>query len=277
MAPPWTGARARPAGLWADLAGDPARLERYDVPASAPPVAHLEQGRKLLRGLERADTPRSRLVLTFLLRALALPAGGRVLEIGPGCGQLAVELCRRGYDYTGFDMVPQNVSLWTITAPFYGLSGRVLLQDVCAVTGLDETFDGIVAVSTFEHVHDRDRALGTCFRLLRPGGRLVILDGNAWDVRKVWEQVVVRWIRTRGARGGPGWLLHRDRVYDDYGLGWRGKDEAVKSILWWRRRLPRFGFRVLTTRTSSYLRPTVRRLGVWPCAGSLYIVAERPG
>jgi SAM-dependent methyltransferase len=173
-------------------------------------------------------------------------------------------------------MVEQNLALWAVTREFYNLPGRVTLQDICRVPDIGSAFDGIVAISTFEHIHDRDRAIANCYRLLRPGGRLVILDGNFLDVRKLFDQVVLRWIHTRGAKGGLRWLFNRDQVYEDYGMGWRGKDEAVKTVFWWRRALPRFGFRVVTVLTSAYFHPSARRLRVWPLVGPVYVVAEKP-
>lgn len=38
----------------------------------------------------------------------------------------------------------------------------------------DASFDAVVSFSTFEHLHDPDRAAAEIFRVLKPGGRLVV-------------------------------------------------------------------------------------------------------
>jgi spermidine synthase len=47
----------------------------------------------------------------LLIRALALPAGGRVLEFGPGYGKLTMELALTGFQVTAVDVWPPFVEL----------------------------------------------------------------------------------------------------------------------------------------------------------------------
>ena len=71
------------------------------------------------------------------------------------------------------------------------------------------------------------------------------------------------------------WLLNRERVYSDYGMGWKGKDEAVKSVFWWRRNLPGHGFRIIRATTTGIYHNWLRRLNIWPMIGMVYIVATK--
>jgi len=215
-------------------------------------------------------------MLTLVIRGLSLPEGGRVLEIGAACGKYAVELCLRGYEYLGFDMVPEAVDSWNIVSSFYGIRDEIRVQDICELREIAAEWDGILAVSTFEHIHDRPRALRNCYELLRPGGRLVILDGNILDPRHLWRMLVVQPIRFKGRSGGLKWLLNRTKVYASYGMGWKGKDEDVKSVYWWRRELPRYGFHIVEATTSGAYDRWIRRLGLWPLVGRVYLVAKRP-
>jgi len=73
----------------------------------------------LLERLSEAGSYRSQLILTLALHGLSLPEQGRILEIDPGCCQYATELCLRGYEHVGYDMVQQNLYLWHILKTHY--------------------------------------------------------------------------------------------------------------------------------------------------------------
>jgi SAM-dependent methyltransferase len=251
---------------------DKRRLESFTLLPSLPKVQNLEQGRKLLQQLQHRGSDSARAWLSIILRGLRLPDRGRVLEVGPGCCNYALELTARGFDYHGYDMVEQNVALWEVLREQYLLPETVILRDICTVDPArnEETFDGIFAISTFEHIHDQDAALENCYRLLRKRGRLVIIDGNM-----LYFGMFLEMLRRRRSAGLL-WPFRKGTILDNYGMGWKGKDEDVKSIFWWRRHLKRQGFSVITVSTTTARRPLARMLGVWPFLGDVVAVAERP-
>ena len=77
----------------------PETLEAFTPLKNLPEVSRLSQGRVLLECLSKAASSVSQKKLTMLIRSLSLPEHGRVLEIGPGCCQYAMELCLRGFSY----------------------------------------------------------------------------------------------------------------------------------------------------------------------------------
>jgi arsenite methyltransferase len=81
---------------------------------------------------------------------------------------------------------------------------RFVAGDACALPFGSETFDAAVATQVYEYVQDATAALGEAFRVLRPGGRLLVLDtdwgsivwhsGDAERMRRVlaaWEEHLV--------------------------------------------------------------------------------------
>ncbi|MEJ2720674.1 MAG: methyltransferase domain-containing protein, partial [bacterium] len=149
------------------------------------------------------------------------------------------------------------------------LEGDVALQDICTVE-TDAQFDGIFSISTFEHVHDQELGLKNCFDLLKPGGRLVIIDGNLLHPGLLWNMIFVR------RDGGLNWLFSKRLVREDYGLGWKGKAEDVKSLFWWKRNIRKAGFSGSCFTTVCYNRPWTRRTGLWPFFGGIVVFAEKP-
>jgi SAM-dependent methyltransferase len=99
----------------------------------------------------------------FVLSQLP-PAPGRVLEVGCGGGELALEVADAGYDVVAID--PE--------APEGDIFRRTTIE------AFDESgpFDAVVASLSLHHVHDLGAALDKLVGLLR--GPLV-LNEFAWD------------------------------------------------------------------------------------------------
>lgn len=210
-------------------------------------------------------------MLTYILNHLSLPEGGRILEIGPGCCGLALEFCFRGYEYYGYDMVEENLAVWQILRSQYLLDGKVLLQDICTIdTAKNESnFDGIISISTFEHIHNQPKALQNCYKLLKPDGRIIIIDGNIFDPRLLFNMIF------RRKDGGLKWLFNKSKIYRNYGMGWKGKCEDVKSIYWWKKQLRIHGFTNVSITTTGAFHRRVKKLGIWPFVGSIVVAGQK--
>jgi arsenite methyltransferase len=129
---------------------------------------------------------------------LALQPGERVLDIGSGPGFLAEEMAAEvglGGGVVGLD---PSESMLAIARRRPG-AVEYVEGDALALPFADETFDAAVATQVYEYVADMPAALAEARRVLRPGGRLLILDTD-WD-SIVWhstdrdrmERVLEKW------------------------------------------------------------------------------------
>lgn len=112
-----------------------------------------------------------------VLRALAPRDAERIVDIGSGPGLMAAELAdlvgERG-NICGVDSSESMIALSSARC-----ANRPWLQfrksDATALPYPDRSFDAAVCVQVLEYVRDIGAALAELFRVLRPGGRAVIV------------------------------------------------------------------------------------------------------
>ena len=110
---------------------------------------------------------------------LALQPGERVLDIGSGPGFLAAEMAAEvGPEGAVHGVDPSEAML--AVARRRGGGAEFATADALALPFGDEPFDAAVATQVYEYVEDMPGALAEVRRVLRPGGRLLILDTD-WD------------------------------------------------------------------------------------------------
>ena len=113
----------------------------------------------------------------FLVEALELPEGGRVLDLCCGHGRHAVRLAERGYRVTGLDMSAYHLRLGAKSARERGVEVDWVRADMREVQGRAR-FDGIVNLFTafgyFDEEREDLRVLEGVARALKPGGRFLI-------------------------------------------------------------------------------------------------------
>ena len=95
----------------------------------------------------------------------------RVLDIGTGEGQIARALALAGADVVGLDPTMAQVRMACRRAggPVYALSR----SDSLPVRG--GSFDGVVTCLVYEHIDALDESISEVARVLRPGGRFVLI------------------------------------------------------------------------------------------------------
>jgi cyclopropane fatty-acyl-phospholipid synthase-like methyltransferase len=115
-----------------------------------------------------------------LATVAGISAGDHVLDAGCGIGGSAIWLAENlGASVVGVNINANQVALARTLAHARGLKNRVQFHvaDFCA-TELDaESFDVVWALESACYAEDKARFLAEAYRLLRPGGRLVVADG----------------------------------------------------------------------------------------------------
>jgi ubiquinone/menaquinone biosynthesis C-methylase UbiE len=126
-----------------------------------------------------ARTTRARPDHVSTARAIAdkLPDGGAVLEVAPGPGYMAVELARLGgYRVTGLDISKTLVKIARDNATRAGVDVDFQSGDVAHMPFAADSFDFVVCQAAFKNFPDPVTALNEIHRVLKPGGRVSILD-----------------------------------------------------------------------------------------------------
>jgi SAM-dependent methyltransferase len=118
-------------------------------------------------------------LLAELVELTELPAGGSIVEIGPGTGQATLPLAERGFSITGIELSEALASVARRK-----LLAHPNVQIVCESfetwTPVAASFDAVVAFTSF-HWIDHDVRFKKPAVILRPGGALALVaTSHVW-------------------------------------------------------------------------------------------------
>ena len=153
----------------------------------------------------------------MLARLGGLPVTPTVLDLGCSSGYLLADLRVRLPRATliGVDLVPSGLRKARAHVP----DALLLQADVCSLPLKDASVDVAMSANLLEHVPDDERALAEIGRVLRPGGRAVIVVPVNPDLYDYYDRLLGH--ERRYARGE---LAHKARargltVIEDAHLG----------------------------------------------------------
>lgn len=120
------------------------------------------------RALGIAPTP----VFKAVLDEIPALHGKKILDVPCGGGGFASHLTAKGAECVGMDIVPADEHR------------PMVLSDMNrAFPFADEAFDLVLSIEGIEHIHDPFHVIGECFRVLKPGGTLILSTPNVHNVR----------------------------------------------------------------------------------------------
>jgi ubiquinone/menaquinone biosynthesis C-methylase UbiE len=132
----------------------------------------------------------------WLSHALPHIEGPRVLEVSPGTGWLLTKYAR-DVDAHAVDLNRDLVEITRRNLRRAGVAAEVRVGDVAELPYPDAGFDTVLSTMAFSGYPDGRRALSEMVRVLRPGGRMVIIDVNyPGDGNRLGCALVEMWKRS---------------------------------------------------------------------------------
>jgi len=100
--------------------------------------------------------------------------GASVLDAGCGTGNFSFKLAEQGCRVTGTDLSPEMLTVARGKAANRAVPILFRQMDIEKLTFADGTFDAVYSLAVFEFLSEPERAFRELFRVLQPGGRLLI-------------------------------------------------------------------------------------------------------
>jgi ubiquinone/menaquinone biosynthesis C-methylase UbiE len=153
--------------------------------------------------------------LTEGRRRLLSRASGRTLEVGVGTG-LNFQFYPAEVRLTAIDLSPAMLEIAHRRADALGLAVDLQVGDAQALDLPKESFDTVVATLMLSAVPDDKQAAAELWRVLRPGGALLVLDHVRSTVAPV---ALLQRLLEPIIDGLTGWRFARDVSHDVRSVG----------------------------------------------------------
>lgn len=101
--------------------------------------------------------------------------GKKVLDVGSGNGYVLSKYATEGAEVFGIDITEAGIDLCLKRFEYMGLNGNFQVADAQAIPFPDDTFDCVCSMGVLHHVPDTQKALSEIYRVLKPGGRLIVM------------------------------------------------------------------------------------------------------
>ncbi|MDA8336901.1 MAG: methyltransferase domain-containing protein [Peptococcaceae bacterium] len=166
-----------------------------------------------------------RLEKEAVFRLLEPRRGQTILDVGCGTGNYALELAARGLAVTGVDVSPAMLELAREKARARSVAVSFHAANALKLPFADHSFEAVLSVTALEFVAEPAAALIEAYRVLKPGGRLVV---GVIGRESAWGCYYAERARTR-----PDSVFRQAHLYTALELGqvMPGRDVVVRAAL----------------------------------------------
>ena len=123
--------------------------------------------------------------------------GKRVLEVGAGVGTDARRIVGAGAIYTGINVDRGSAEATERALRVFSMPGVSLQRDARSLDFPDGSFDAVYSFGVLQHIPEVGRAVTEIYRVLKPGGELLLMLYNRTSINYGLE---IKFLRKLGLR-----------------------------------------------------------------------------
>jgi ubiquinone/menaquinone biosynthesis C-methylase UbiE len=133
-----------------------------------------------------------------LLTPLMPPAPARIADLGCGTGSLAILLAEAGHIVSGVDVAAGMITRARAKVAAAGVDADFEVGDATTPPWPGATFDVVLARHVVWALPDRALGLGRWLEMLKPSGRLVLIEGRWWTGAGLGADELLALLRAHG-------------------------------------------------------------------------------
>ncbi|MEI2756854.1 MAG: methyltransferase domain-containing protein [Chitinophagaceae bacterium] len=134
----------------------------------------------------------------IMMQTAVIQSTDLVLDAGCGVGGSSIYLASKlGCPVTGITLSQRQVTQATGFAKEKKLENLVsfTIMDYCNTDFKDESFNVVWGCESVCYADDKEKFINEAYRILKPGGRLIIADGFVIDYESNHHSVIRNWLK----------------------------------------------------------------------------------